>query len=123
MLSADYLVDIGPGAGVHGGEVVAFGTPKEVMENEKSITGQYLSGKLKIPVPQKRRKQTNQGLKIINARENNLKNIDVFFPLGNLICVTGVSGSGKSSLVNECLYKGLASSIYKRREERDYMIK
>lgn len=117
MLSADYLVDIGPGAGVHGGEVVAFGTPKEVMENEKSITGKYLSGKLKIPVPQKRRKQTNQGLKIINARENNLKNIDVFFPLGNLICVTGVSGSGKSSLVNECLYKGLASSIYKRREE------
>lgn len=117
MLEADYLVDIGPGAGIHGGEVVAFGTPKEVMENEKSITGQYLSGKKSISIPKKRRKQTKKGLTIINARENNLKNIDVFFPLGNLICVTGVSGSGKSSLVNECLYKGLASTIYKRREE------
>lgn len=117
MLQADYLVDIGPGAGVHGGEVVASGTPKEVMENENSITGKYLKKELTIKVPSKRRKQTKKGLKIINARENNLKNIDVFFPLGNLICVTGVSGSGKSSLVNECLYKGLSTEIYKRREE------
>ncbi len=117
MLTADYLVDIGPGAGIHGGEVVVSGTPEQVMKNKRSITAAYLTGKMKIPVPEKRRPQTKKGITIINARENNLKNLDVFFPLGNLICVTGVSGSGKSSLVNECLYKGLATTIYKRREE------
>lgn len=117
MMQADYLVDIGPGAGIHGGEVVAYGTPLEVMNNEASITGKYLKKELFIPVPEKRRPLGKKGLTVVNARENNLKNIDVFFPVGNFICVTGVSGSGKSSLVNECLYKGLASELYKRRDE------
>lgn len=117
MLQSDYLVDIGPGAGIHGGEVIAYGTPEEVIKNKESITAKYLRKELVIPVPEKRRKINKKGLTVINARENNLKNIDVFFPLGNFICVTGVSGSGKSSLVNECLYKGLSTEIYKRKEE------
>jgi excinuclease ABC subunit A len=117
MLQSDYLVDIGPGAGIHGGEVIAYGTPEEVIKNKESITAKYLRKELVIPVPEKRRKINKKGLTVINARENNLKNLDVFFPLGNFICVTGVSGSGKSSLVNECLYKGLSTEIYKRKEE------
>ena len=113
MLAADYLVDIGPLAGVHGGEVVAFGTPKEVMKNDNSLTGKYLSGKLKIEVPDKRRKGNGKYIEIKGASENNLKDINVKFPLGKFICVTGVSGSGKSSLVNEILYKSVASNLYK----------
>ena len=110
MLAADYIVDIGPGAGEHGGEVVAVGTAREIMKNEKSVTGAYLSGKIKIPVPDERKKPAGW-LKVIGARENNLKNIDVAFPLGVMTCVTGVSGSGKSSLVNEILYKRLARDL------------
>ncbi len=117
MLEADYLVDVGPGAGIHGGYIVAQGTPEEVKTSPNSITAKYLNKILKIDVPEKRRKQQEKHLKIYNARQNNLKNIDVVFPLGNLICVTGVSGSGKSSLVNECLYKGLHQMLYKTREE------
>ncbi len=113
MLAADYLIDIGPLAGEQGGTVVAAGTPEEVMKNEKSLTGQYLTGKKKIEVPTKRRKGSGQKLIIKGAKENNLKNINVTFPLGKFICVTGVSGSGKSSLVNEILYKNLALNIYK----------
>ena len=113
MLASDYLVDIGPLAGIHGGEVVAFGTPKEVMENENSLTGKYLSGKLKIDVPETRRKGNGKYIEIKGAKENNLKDINVKFPLGKFICVTGVSGSGKSSLVNEILYKSVASNLYK----------
>ena len=105
MLACDYLVDIGPGAGIHGGNVVAKGTPKEVMQNENSITGAYLSGRRKIEVPEKRRKGNGLYLEIKGASENNLKNINVKFPLGKFICITGVSGSGKSSLINEILYK------------------
>ncbi len=111
MLESDYLVDIGPGPGVHGGHVVAAGTPKEVMENPDSITGQYLSGKKRIAVPSKRRKSNGKWLKITGARENNLKNIQAKFPLGVFTCVTGVSGSGKSSLVNGILYKVLARDL------------
>ena len=103
MLASDYLVDIGPGSGIHGGEIVAFGTPKEVMENEKSITGQYLSKKRKIDIPLNRRKGNGKFIEIKNASGNNLKNIDVKIPLNTLTVVTGVSGSGKSSLVNETL--------------------
>ena len=113
MLASDYLVDIGPLAGVHGGEVVASGTPSEVMKNENSLTGKYLSGKLKIEVPKKRRKGNGKYITIKGARENNLKNINVKFPLGKFVCVTGVSGSGKSSLVNEILYKSAAVNLYK----------
>lgn len=114
MLAADYIVDIGPGAGEHGGQVVAAGSAQEIMKNEKSITGAYLSGKIKIPVPEERKKPVGW-LKIIGARENNLKNIDVSFPLGVMTCVTGVSGSGKSSLVNEILYKKLARDLNRAR--------
>ncbi|HJB95067.1 MAG TPA: excinuclease ABC subunit UvrA [Candidatus Mediterraneibacter intestinigallinarum] len=110
MLAADYIVDIGPGAGEHGGEVVAVGTAQEIMKNEKSVTGAYLSGKIKIPVPEERKKPAGW-LKVTGAQENNLKNIDVSFPLGVMTCVTGVSGSGKSSLVNEILYKRLAHDL------------
>lgn len=117
MLSADYLVDIGPGAGLHGGEIVAKGTPEEVMKNKNSITGKYLTGELKIDIPKKRRKGNGLFLEIKGAKENNLKNINVKFPLGTLTCVTGVSGSGKSSLVNEILYKAVASSIYRSKEK------
>lgn len=110
MREADCIVDIGPGAGEHGGELVAIGTAEEIMENPNSITGQYLSGKKKIPVPKERRKPTGY-LTIRKAEENNLKNIDVKIPLGVMTCVTGVSGSGKSSLVNEILYKSLARKL------------
>ena len=113
MMACDYLVDIGPRAGIHGGEVVACGTPKEVMKNPNSLTGQYLSGKLKIEVPETRRKGNKKYLEIKGASENNLKNINVKFPLGTFICVTGVSGSGKSSLINEILYKTVASNLYR----------
>lgn len=114
MRAADYIVDIGPGAGEHGGEVVAVGTAEEIMKNERSITGAYLSGKVKIPVPKVRRKPTGY-LTVYGAQENNLKNITVRFPLGVLTCVTGVSGSGKSSLVNEILYKSLAKTLNRAR--------
>ena len=110
MLAADYIVDIGPKAGEYGGEVVATGTAKQIMKNKKSITGAYLSGKIKIPVPEVRREPTGF-LKVIGAQENNLKIIDVEIPLGILTCVTGVSGSGKSSLVNQILYKRLAKEL------------
>lgn len=114
MRAADCVVDIGPGAGEHGGELVAIGTAEEIMENPNSITGQYLSGKIKIPVPAVRRKPTGY-LTIRKAAENNLKNIDVKIPLGVMTCVTGVSGSGKSSLVNEVLYKSLARKLNRAR--------
>ena len=114
MLAADYIVDIGPGAGSHGGEVVACGTAQEIMKNPKSITGAYLSGRIKIPVPDERRKPTGF-LTIKGTRENNLKNIDVNIPLGIMTCITGVSGSGKSSLTNEILYKRLARDLNRAR--------
>ena len=114
MYAADYIVDIGPGAGEHGGEVVAAGTAKEIMECPESITGAYLSGRIKIPLP-KERKQPVSWIKVIGAKENNLKNIDVAIPLGVMTCVTGVSGSGKSSLVNEILYKSLARQLNRAR--------
>lgn len=110
MLAADHIVDIGPGAGEFGGEVVAQGTAKQIMKNKKSITGAYLSGRIRIPVPKERRKPTGF-LKVVGAEENNLKHIDVEFPLGVFTCVTGVSGSGKSSLVNQILYKRLAKEL------------
>jgi len=113
MLAADYLVDVGPLAGIHGGQVVASGTPKEVMANDNSLTGRYLSGKEKIEVPKKRRKGNGKFIEVKGASENNLKNVNVKFPLGKFVCVTGVSGSGKSSLVNEILYKSVASNLYK----------
>ncbi|MCI5514925.1 MAG: excinuclease ABC subunit UvrA [Eubacterium sp.] len=111
MRAADFLVDIGPGAGIHGGELIAAGTPEEVMACERSITGQYLSGKRSIPVPAKRRKGNGKKLVIIGAEENNLKKINVEIPLGKFVAVTGVSGSGKSSLVNEIVYKHLANKL------------
>ena len=111
MRAADYLIDIGPGAGIHGGELVAAGTPEEVMANPNSLTGQYLSGKKKIAVPQTRRPGSGKVLRVIGAAENNLRHIDVEFPLGTLTAVTGVSGSGKSSLVNEVLFKRLGAEL------------
>jgi excinuclease ABC subunit A len=114
MFAADYIVDIGPGAGEHGGQVVAVGTAQDIMDNPDSITGAYLSGRIKIPVPEKRRTPTGF-ITIKGARENNLKNIDVDIPLGVVTCVTGVSGSGKSSMVNEILYKHLAKSLNRAR--------
>ena len=111
MLAADYIVDIGPGAGVHGGEIVCTGTAKEIMKCKNSITGQYLSRSKVIPVPVERRKPDGRWLRVIGARENNLKNIDIDIPLGVFTCVTGVSGSGKSSFVNEILYKTLAAKL------------
>ena len=114
MLAADCVVDIGPGAGSHGGEVIAVGTAEEIMQVPESVTGQYLSGKKRIPVPKMRRKPTGS-IKILKAAENNLKNVDVEIPLGIVTCVTGVSGSGKSSLVNEILYKHLARSLNRAR--------
>lgn len=116
MLASDYLIDIGPGAGTLGGYVVAAGTPEEVMKNKNSLTGKYLSGVLKIDVPKKRRKGNGEFIEIKGAEEHNLKKVNVKFPKGTLICVTGVSGSGKSSLVNEILYKKLSSTIYKSKE-------
>lgn len=111
ILSADYVVDIGPGAGEHGGKVVACGTPKEIMESHESVTGQYISRRETIPIPQTRRSGNGESLIIRGARQNNLKNIDVEIPLGKFTCVTGVSGSGKSSLINEILYKGLSGKL------------
>ena len=111
MRAADYLVDIGPGAGIHGGQVVAAGTPEEVMANEHSLTGAYLSGRMRIKVPTTRRTGNGHALRVIGAREHNLKNIDVSIPLGCFVCVTGVSGSGKSSLVNGILYPALARDL------------
>lgn len=131
MRAADFIVDIGPGAGEHGGEVVATGTAEDIMNCEKSITGAYLSGRIQIPVPEVRR-EPKQWLKVYGARENNLKNIDVSIPLGVFTCVTGVSGSGKSSLVNEILYKALARKLnrarlipgsYKKIEGMEYLDK
>lgn len=115
MRASDYIIDIGPGAGIHGGNVVAAGTPEEVMANEHSITGQYLSGRRKIEIPEKRRKGNGKKLEVIGACENNLKQVDVKFPLGTFIVVTGVSGSGKSSLVNEVLSKGIMHELGRTR--------
>ncbi len=115
MESADYILDIGPGAGIHGGEVVACGTLEDIKKCEDSITGQYLSGKKKIEVPESRRKPDDRFIEIKGARENNLKNIDVKIPLGMLCCITGVSGSGKSSLINEILCKGIHQKLFKNR--------
>lgn len=117
MLAADYLVDVGPGAGDNGGKIMAAGTPSEVMKNENSITGQYLSGKKCIKIPNKRRKGLNKYIEIIGAQENNLKNIDVKIPLGTFTCVTGVSGSGKSSLIMQILSKAVAQKLYKSKDK------
>lgn len=117
MLAADHIVDIGPGAGVHGGEIVAQGTASEIMKTKDSITGQYLSGAKKIPVPEHRREGNGEFLHIKGAQENNLKNVNVKIPLGKFVCVTGVSGSGKSSLVNEILYKKLANALNRARKK------
>ncbi len=111
MLASDYIIDIGPGAGIHGGEVVAAGSPEEVMKNENSITGAYLSGRKTIPIPDHRRAGNGKALTIVGARENNLKNITVEIPLGMMVCVTGVSGSGKSSLINSILHQTLARKL------------
>lgn len=111
MFSADHIIDIGPGAGVHGGQVVAEGTAQDIMENPNSITGKYLSGKIKIPIPEKRRKGNGKFIEVIKAEENNLKGVNAKIPLGMMTVVTGVSGSGKSSLINEVLYKRLASEL------------
>ena len=113
MYAADHIIDIGPGAGEHGGEVVAEGTAAEIMKNPASITGQYLSRKKFIPVPAERRRGNGYFLEIVGAAENNLKDVNVKFPLGTLTLVTGVSGSGKSTLVNEILYRGVASRLYR----------
>ena len=111
MRAADFIVDVGPGAGIHGGEIVAAGTLEDIMACPRSLTGQYLSGVKKIPVPACRRAGSGNFLTVRGARENNLQNVDVSIPLGTFICVTGVSGSGKSSLVNEVLYKTLAAKL------------
>src|SRR5699024_3430898 len=113
MLAADWIVDIGPGAGEHGGEIIANGTPKQVMRSAKSLTGKYLSGKEFIPIPAERRKPDDRYIEVVGAAENNLKNVDVQFPIGLFTAVTGVSGSGKSTLVNEILYKSLAKHLYR----------
>ncbi|MBY7114070.1 excinuclease ABC subunit UvrA [Bacillus sp. 17RED48] len=113
MMAADYLLDIGPGAGIHGGQVVSAGTPAEVMQDDNSLTGRYLSGKEFIPVPLERRKGDGRKVEIIGAKENNLKNAKMSFPLGTFVAITGVSGSGKSTMINEVLYKSLAQKLYK----------
>ncbi len=117
MRAADYIVDVGPGAGSHGGEIVAQGSVEDIIACPNSITGQYLSGKKKIPVPQTRRKPNKGALKIVGAAEHNLKNLNVSIPLGTLTVVTGVSGSGKSSLVNEVIYKNIARQFYKAKDK------
>ena len=117
MLASDYLVDVGPGAGLHGGSIVAQGTPKEVMDNPNSLTGKYLKGILNIDVPKKRRKGNGKYIEIKGASENNLKKINVKIPLGKMVCVTGVSGSGKSTLVNEILYKVVHNYLYKSKDK------
>ncbi|MFS0864028.1 excinuclease ABC subunit UvrA [Fredinandcohnia sp. 179-A 10B2 NHS] len=111
MLAADYLIDIGPGAGIHGGEIISAGTPKDVMDDPKSLTGQYLAGKKFIPLPIERRKPDGRYIEVVGAKENNLKNVSVKFPLGMFIAITGVSGSGKSTLINEILHKSLAQKL------------
>lgn len=111
MLEADYIVDVGPGAGIHGGNIVCQGTAEEIMNCENSVTGQYLSGRKQVPIPEKRREGNSKSIKIFGAAENNLKNIDVEIPLGKFVCVTGVSGSGKSSLINEILFKHLSNEL------------
>lgn len=116
MLESDYLIDIGPGAGIEGGTVVSMGTPAEVMADPSSITGDYLSGRKSIKMPESRRTGNGKFVEVIGAKENNLKNVRAKFPLGTLTCVTGVSGSGKSSLVNEILYKGIAANLYRTKE-------
>ncbi|MCQ2978978.1 MAG: excinuclease ABC subunit UvrA [Clostridia bacterium] len=117
ILNADHVVDIGPGAGVNGGKIIFSGTVDELKKDKKSITGKYISGEKKIDIPKERRKPKEECLEVIGAKQNNLKNIDVKFPLGVLTCVTGVSGSGKSSLVNEILYKSLARTLYKAKDK------
>ena len=112
MRAADHIVDLGPGAGEHGGQIVASGTPKKVMSNTKSLTGQYLSGKKKISIPSHRRTTNGSSITIKGASQNNLKNIDIEIPLGIFVCITGVSGSGKSTLINEILHKKLAQHFY-----------
>lgn len=114
LREADYIVDLGPGAGIHGGRITAQGTPEEIARNDNSITGKFLSGKITIPVPAQRRKGNGKEIKLYNARQNNLKNIDVRFPLGKLIVITGVSGSGKSTLLNEILYPALTASLQRK---------
>jgi excinuclease ABC subunit A len=117
MRAADYIIDIGPGAGEHGGRIIAEGTIDDIKKSDNSITGQYLSGKKQIPIPKERRPGNGREIVIRGARENNLKNIDARIPLGKLVCVTGVSGSGKSSLVNEILYKKLAKILYRAKDQ------
>ena len=117
ILAADYVLDMGPGAGENGGEIVFSGSPKQILKSRNSLTGKYLSGRYSIPVPERRRPRKNGFLTLKGARENNLKNIEVSFPLGTFTCVTGVSGSGKSSLVNLTLYRYLAQKLYRAKEQ------
>jgi len=117
MMAADYIIDIGPGAGIHGGKVVSQGTPQEVMDDENSLTGQYLSGRKFIPVPLERRQPNGKWIKVLGAKENNLRNVTLKVPLGVFTCVTGVSGSGKSTLINEILHKALARELHKSKQK------